>query len=39
MNNQQINENTVLLDLVSNHTVNWVFVNLCAIYKYVGIFI
>lgn len=33
------NENTILLDLVSNDTVNWLFVKLSAIYKYVGIFI
>lgn len=39
MNNQKVNENTMLLDLVSNDKVNWVFVKLCAIYKYVGIFI
>jgi len=39
MNNQKVNENTVLLDLVSNNKVNWVFVKLCAVYKYVGIFI
>jgi hypothetical protein len=38
MNNQKVNENTVLLDLVSNNKVNWVFVKLCAVCKYVGIF-
>jgi hypothetical protein len=38
MNSQKVNENTVLLDLVSNNKVNWVFVKLCAVYKYVGIF-
>lgn len=32
-------QNKLILDLVSNDRINWLFVKLCALYKYAGIFV